>query len=101
MAESGDKILFDCSGFEGGELMLKVHWYRTGTGSVFAASSDYSKIHYAIDEVEKGDVRNGGFPLFCGRWAPEGFDAVIMDTNLTITCRHCMKKLGKKEANHG
>ncbi len=41
-------------------------WVRWRTGS------RYSRAHFG--EADRRDVRNGSFPLACGRWAPDGFD---------------------------
>jgi hypothetical protein len=36
-------------------------------------------------------VRNGGFPLACGRWCPDGHDAIVTESLLTRRCRRCEK----------
>lgn len=39
-----------------------------------------------------GDISNGSFPLACGRWAPDGWDANIHESS-GRRCRRCEKAL--------
>lgn len=47
-----------------------------------------TRSHAASRGVNPGDVRNGSFPLMCGRWAPDGWDK---DVEQNATKRRCPK----------
>lgn len=49
-----------------------------------------ARAHLAAQGAGRGDLRNGGFPLACGRWAPEGWDADIVESSAP-RCRRCLK----------
>ena len=56
-------------------------------------SWDRAKRAHAADiGVQTGDVRNGSFPLACGRWAPDGWDANVY-TSSKARCSKCQKVL--------
>ncbi len=41
------------------------------------------------------DASQGGFPLACGRWAPDGFDAEIRTSNSSRHCKRCQAAIAK------
>lgn len=45
------------------------------------------------------DVANGSFPLLCGRWAPNGYDADLVQTRGARPCRRCAKAVDRKLAH--
>lgn len=47
--------------------------------------------HLAVEGVDTGHLGNGNFPLECGRWAPEGFDAELEEDHSGRYCRRCLK----------
>jgi hypothetical protein len=47
--------------------------------------------------IERQDVRNGGFPLLCGKWAPDGFDADLFPS-MTSGGRRCKRCVEAVEA---
>ncbi len=63
-----------------------------GTWMQWRTGSRYSRAHYA--EVFPADVRVGSFPLVCGRWAPDAWDAdEVFVTHSGKKCRACLRKL--------
>lgn len=57
-----------------------------------------SKVAHATS-ASPHDVRNGGFPLACGRYAPDGHDAIISESS-GARCRRCEKALAKTPCEH-
>lgn len=55
-----------------------------------------SKVAHAAVNVGTNNVRNGSFPLACGRWAPDGHDAVISPSS-GRRCRRCERALAAHE----
>jgi hypothetical protein len=53
--------------------------------------------HAGIEGVGPGDTRNGGFPLECGRWAPEGFDTELSNAPYGRRCRKCEAVIAKRK----
>jgi hypothetical protein len=48
--------------------------------------------HLAARGVAAGDVRSGSFPLVCGRWAPDGWDAEVSIASAGAKrCARCSK----------
>jgi hypothetical protein len=45
--------------------------------------------HAAVRGVRAGDVRSGSFPLACGRWAPDGWDASVSVSTYGRRCKRC------------
>ena len=65
---------------------------RRGCWVRWRIGSRYSRAHRG--EADRGDVRNGSFPLACGRWAPDGFDVDELYADEGGTrCRACSRKL--------
>ncbi len=56
-----------------------------------------SKVAHAADSMVRtaSDATCGGFPLACGRWAPDGFDAIIEQSSKS-RCKRCLKALAKE-----
>jgi hypothetical protein len=52
--------------------------------------------HAACGGTDGGDVRNGDFPLECGRWAPSGFDAELFEAPSGPYCQACSRKVAKR-----
>lgn len=51
-----------------------------------------SRVAHAADPAVRS-VTSGSFPLACGRWAPDGFDATIVVDPYKRRCRGCEKAL--------
>lgn len=49
--------------------------------------------HAAAAGERAGDVRNGSFPLRCGRWAPDGWDREVFVRESGPRCRRCEEKV--------
>ena len=47
--------------------------------------------HLAGLGVTRNDVRSGAFPLECGRWAPDGWDAVVEIDPYKRRCQQCAR----------
>lgn len=62
-------------------------------------SNPKAKTAHAAVNVASGDIGNGGFPLACGRWAPDGMDAYFSASIPLRHCRRCEKALAKENAN--
>lgn len=56
------------------------------------SAGKWGAAHAAVQGVEAQDVRLGSFPLVCGAWAPDAFDAELMRTS-EVTCKRCLRKL--------
>ena len=72
-----------------------VAWSSRGRGGYGESNPRAGVAHAAVRGVAGGDVRNGGFPLACGRWAPDGFDANI-NVSSGQRCRRCEDALARK-----
>lgn len=66
-----------------------VQWQRDGKRSV---------AHMGVWGVQTGDIRNGDFPLTCGKWAPSGFDALMAPAvPNSKRCDKCQKVADKHQ----
>jgi hypothetical protein len=74
---------------------LAVRWrMRREEGGLRAPSATH-----LTDAAGPGDVTNGGFPLACGRWAPDGFDAQLERTWASgRVCRRCAVATRRSES---
>jgi hypothetical protein len=53
-----------------------------------------SRVAHAAPASTGGSLTNGSYPLACGRWAPDGIDAIITPSS-GRRCRRCEKALAK------
>lgn len=66
------------------DLVTWVQW--TGT----------TRAHAGIEGVRPDAVRNGSFPLECGRWAPDAWDAELWQAPNGRKCERCRKAAEKR-----
>lgn len=59
--------------------------------------TESTRAHAGIAGVRPMDVANGCFPLECGRWAPDGWDATVEESRLLRRCKKCEAVLAKRE----
>lgn len=60
----------------------------------WTASNRMKVAHVAPSTADQ----TGDFPLLCGQWMPNSFDAGYIDMNsYKPHCRRCMKKLTQRE----
>ena len=52
--------------------------------------------HTVAHAADRMAGTTGSFPLACGRWAPDGFDAIITPSS-GRRCRRCERALAKQE----
>jgi hypothetical protein len=64
--------------------------------NVWVTWNGASRSHAARRGVTPADVRNGDFPLVCGRWAPSGFDAELTVSDAR-PCRRCVTLVTARE----
>jgi len=63
---------------------------QTQTPVTWTSNGRESATHLAAEWTDS--IRNGQFPLLCGRWAPDGFDADIQQRTGRSQCRKCYSK---------
>lgn len=72
-----------------------VRWVNWSPRGRDAYSNPKATVAHATD-AQAGDISNGQFPLLCGRWAPDGWDAVISLAGSARRCKRCQKALDKR-----
>lgn len=60
--------------------------------TVWVTWSGSKRAHAAVVGVTPQDVPRGSFPLQCGRWAPDGWDADVSVTSMSRRCKRCAAK---------
>lgn len=79
--------------------VLWVTWQAKGRDP-HGSNPKAGRSHAAIN-VGAANIRNGSFPLACGRWAPDGFDADITVAGSVKQCARCMKAVEKRQREEG
>lgn len=70
-------------------------WVTWGPRGRDPYTNPRSRVAHATSETH---VTNGGFPLACGRWAPDGLDATIT-VSYGRRCRRCERALALRDAD--
>ncbi len=65
----------------------------TGVWVRWRMGARWSRAHFAAG-TDRRDVAVGSFPLTCGAWAPDGWDAddVVVVDSLDAACKNCIRE---------
>lgn len=80
--------------------MTTTAWFTwTSKGRDLFTNPKSTVAHAGVQGARAEDARTGSFPLACGRWAPDGWDAEIVVAPHARRCKRCLKALEKEDRN--